>query len=149
MMPLHKVLRFQTVVFNAFVGEEVDGDGQYVQAKVDIEHIPVYVKGGSIVPVGGEKQFVAQKTDDPVVLKVYPGADASFVLYEDEGENYNYENGAYSLIEMEWDDAKGTLTIGKRSGSFEGMEKERTFVVEVLGAQKSISYSGKKVVVKI
>lgn len=134
--------------YDWWTGEKVNG-GQYVQAKVDIEHIPVYVKGGSIVPVGGEKQFVAQKTDDPVVLKVYPGADASFVLYEDEGENYNYENGAYSLIEMEWDDAKGTLTIGKRSGSFEGMEKERTFVVEVLGAQKSISYSGKKVVVKI
>lgn len=133
--------------YDWWTGEKTEG-GQYVRAKVNIEKIPVYIKGGSIVPLGGEKQFVAQKTDDPVTVKIYPGADASFVLYEDEGDNYNYEDGAYSLIGMEWNEAQHTLTIAKREGSFVGMEAERIFVVDVQGQQKRVTYKGKKAVIK-
>lgn len=89
------------------------------------EKIPVYVKAGSIIPSGPERQHVSQKVDGPVVINVYPGNDVKFTLYEDEGENYNYEKGLYSTISMTWDDAGQQLTIGKRIGSFPGMEKER------------------------
>ena len=127
-------------------GEKAEG-GRYVAAKADIETIPVYVKGGSIVPTGPAKQHVAEKTDGPVVINVYPGADASFTLYEDEGDNYNYEDGAYSTITLSWDDKARSLTIGRRHGSFDGMEKTRTFTVNVLGEEKTAVYNGKETVV--
>ena len=129
--------------YDWWTGRKIDG-GQYVNAEVDIETIPVYVKGGSIVPTGPDKQHVAQKVDAPVVFNVYPGDDASFTLYEDEGINYNYENGAYSTIVLNWNDAERSLTIGKRNGSFEGMEKERIFSVNLMGETKTITYNGKQ-----
>ena len=77
--------------------------------------------------------------------KIYPGADASFTLYEDEGTNYNYEDGAYSTILLRWDDETGSLTIGARKGSFEGMVKNRKFVVNFLGDMRTVEYSGKEI----
>ena len=129
--------------YDWWTGEKADG-GQYITAKVDIETIPVYVKGGSIVPTGPDKQYVAEKVDGPVVLNVYPGADATFTLYEDEGTNYNYEDGAYSTISLTWDDAARSLTIGKREGSFEGMETTRIFKINLLGSEQTVTYNGKE-----
>ena len=133
--------------YDWWTGEKMDG-GQYITAKVDIKTTPVYVKGGSIVPTGPDKQYVAEKVDGPVVLNIYPGADATFTLYEDEGTNYNYEDGAYSTIRMDWDEESRSLTIGKRNGSFAGMEKTRTFAVNLMGETKSVEYNGKAVTVK-
>lgn len=133
--------------YDWWTGEKLAG-GQYVSAQVDIEKIPVYAKAGSIVPAGPQKQYVAEKTDGPLVINVYPGADASFTLYEDEGVNYNYENGAYSTISLTWDNAAQSMTIGKRQGSFEGMEKEKAIVVNVLGKEKSVKYNGKATTVR-
>jgi alpha-D-xyloside xylohydrolase len=80
---------------------------------------------------------------------VYPGADASFTLYEDEGDNYNYEKGQYSTILLTWNDRSKTLTIGKRTGSFAGMPITRTFNVKIVGGTtKTVTYSGKSVSVK-
>ena len=124
----------------------MDG-GQYITAKVDIKTTPVYVKGGSIVPTGPDKQYVAEKVEGPVVLNIYPGADASFTLYEDEGTNYNYENGAYSTIEFIWNDAASTLVIGRRQGSFKGMADHREFEVSVLGESQTVRYDGKEVTI--
>ena len=132
--------------YDWWTGKKTDG-GQYVDAQVNIETIPVYVKGGSIVPTGPDKQFVAEKVDGPVVLNVYPGANATFTLYEDEGTNYNYENGKYSTISFCWNDAGRSLTIGKRNGSFEGMAKTRTFEINLMGETKTVSYSGKETTV--
>ena len=132
--------------YDWWTGAKAEG-GRYVDAKADIRTIPVYVKGGSIIPTGPDKQFVAEKTDGPIVLNVYPGADASFTLYEDEGTNYNYEKGAYSTIVLEWNDLARTLTIGKRNGSFEGMEKTRQFAVNLMGDTKTVTYDGKKTTV--
>ena len=132
--------------YDWWTGRKIDG-GQYVNAEVDIETIPVYVKGGSIVPTGPDRQHVSEKVDGPVVFNVYPGDDASFTLYEDEGINYNYENGAYSTIVLNWNDAERSLTIGKRNGSFEGMEKERIFSVNLMGETKTVTYNGKQTVV--
>jgi alpha-D-xyloside xylohydrolase len=74
-------------------------------------------------------QYSAEKVADPIELRIYRGADGNFTLYEDEGDNYNYEKGKYATIPMAWNDEKHTLTIGKRSGSFSGLLKERTFHV--------------------
>ena len=60
---------------------------------------------------------------------MYPGANGAFTLYEDEGDNYNYEKGAYSTIPISWNDSTRVLRIGKRAGSFTRMTKERTFRV--------------------
>jgi alpha-D-xyloside xylohydrolase len=80
---------------------------------------------------------------------VYPGADGNFVLYEDEGNNYNYENGAYTEIPMTWNDAKRTLTIDARRGCYEGMLDERKFTVRMPdGSEKTVLYKGKKINVK-
>ena len=133
--------------YSWWTGEKFEG-GQYVPTKVDIETIPVYAKGGSIVPTGPNRQHVAQKVDGPMVIKVYPGADAEFTIYEDEGTNYDYESGKYALIALEWNEDDSTLTIGKRQGAFEGMDSEKDFVIDLLGNQQTIRYSGKEVTVK-
>jgi alpha-D-xyloside xylohydrolase len=87
------------------------------------------VKAGSILPLGPRVQYANEQPGAPIELRIYPGADGVFTLYEDEGDNYNYEKGKYTTIPISWDEAKNTLTIGKRSGNFPGMLKERTFHV--------------------
>ena len=123
-------------------GEKYDGGG-YANVPVTIEDIPVFAKGGSIVPMGPVKQHVEEESDEPVVLNIYPGADTAFCLYEDDGNSE-----AFSTIEITWDDAKRKLTIGKRNGSFEGMKAGRTFKAAVAGIERSIRYNGRKVTVE-
>ena len=84
------------------------------------------MRAGSIIPYGPAIEYAAQSVD-PMELRVYRGANGAFTLYEDEGDNYNYEKGDYAAIPIQWNEAKQTLTIGKRSGKFPGMLKERTF----------------------
>ena len=129
--------------YDFWTGDKVEG-GQYVYIDVDLETTPIYFKGGSIVPTGPDRQYVAENVDGPVVFNIYPGADASFTLYEDEGVNYNYEDGAYSTIALHWNDTDRCLTIGKRNGSFNGMEKERTFSVCLMGETITVTYNGKE-----
>ena len=93
------------------------------------ETIPLFVRAGSIIPMGPLLQYSSEKPADPIELRVYRGADAKFTIYEDEGDNYNYEKGACATIPFAWNEAKQTLTIGKRSGNFPGTLKERTFHV--------------------
>jgi len=111
-----------------WTGETLVG-GQTVTANAPINILPLYVRAGSIVPVGPVMQYATEKPADPIELRVYRGADGEFTLYEDENDNYNYEKGAYATIPFAWNEAKQTLTIGKRSGKFSGMLKERTFRV--------------------
>lgn len=112
-----------------WTGKTLEGGKTYTkQANLDI--IPLYVKAGSILPWGPDVQYSTEKQWDNLELRVYPGADGEFTLYEDENDNYNYEKGAYSLIPMQWDNASRTLTIGARQGNgFEGMLQKRTFNV--------------------
>lgn len=123
--------------------------GQYVQTDIDLERMPVFVRGGSILPWGAAKQYSAEKSDEPLTLRIYPGKNATFCLYEDEGTNHHYEEGKCSRTPFVWDDTKRTLTIGKRQGSFDGMEKVRTFIVEKDGVKKEVIYEGKKLKVRM
>lgn len=101
--------------------------GQSVQRLCPIDIIPVYVKAGTILPFGPEVQYSNEKAWDDLEIRVYPGADGTFTLYEDEGDNYNYEKGRFTEIQFAWDNASRTLSIAPRKGSYKGMLQDRTF----------------------
>jgi alpha-D-xyloside xylohydrolase len=125
--------------------------GTELQRKTPIDEMPLYVKAGSIIPLGPDVQYAAEKSWQNLTLRIYPGTDAEFVLYEDELDNYNYEKGIYSTIKLLWNDANSTLTIEDRQGTFPGMLKERTFNVDVVGGNHStnIKYVGQLIKAKI
>ena len=101
------------------------------------ERIPLYVRAGAIVPFGDDIQYTDEKPADHIRLYIYQGADGEFTLYEDEGVNYNYEQGMYAMIPMKYDEATKTLVIGERQGEFPGMLKERTFTVVTVNKEKA------------
>ena len=103
--------------FDFWSGKAQTG-GRPIQADAPISHIPLFVKAGSIIPMGPRLQFADEKPDATIELRVYPGADGAFTLYEDEGDGYRYENGACATIPLTWSDKTKTLTIGARKGEF-------------------------------
>ena len=133
--------------YDFWSGKHYDGK-QYVDTKVSIETIPVFVKGGSILPWGPAIQYSSEKSEEPLTLRIYPGTDATFCLYEDEGTNHNYESGASSRIPFTWNEAQQTLIIGKRQGSFEGMQQERTIILIKGEHKREVNYTGKKIRMK-
>lgn len=110
--------------------------GQHITANAPYERMPIYVKAGSIIPFGPDIQYTSEKPADPITLYIYGGKDASFKLYEDENENYNYEKGRYAIIPMKYDDAAKTLHIGDRQGEFDEMLKDRTFRIVFITPDK-------------
>ncbi len=146
--------------FDFWTGEKLNG-GQSVTKETPINIIPLYVKQGTILPWGPKVNYAEEKKWDKLEIRVYPGADGEFTLYEDENDNYNYEKGAYSTITFKWNDKAQRLTIDKRKGSFNGMIKSRTFnlvlvnkgkgtgVTSVSKFDKTISYSGNAKSVKL
>ena len=137
--------------FDYWTGERFSG-GQTIDKKAPIDILPLYVKAGSIVPVGPKVDYAEQKDWSNLKINIYPGADAEFTLYEDENDNYNYEKGAYSEIKFVWDNNKQQLTIEKRQGKFEGMIKNRSFQLHIETAEttkttKKITYKGDKMVI--
>jgi alpha-D-xyloside xylohydrolase len=115
-----------------WTGETLSG-GRSVVADAPIDKMPLMVKAGSIIPMGPFVQYATEKPADPIELRIYPGGDGSFALYEDENDNYNYEKGVHSTIDFHWDDAKHQLKIDARKGTFPGMLKARTFQVVIVG----------------
>jgi alpha-D-xyloside xylohydrolase len=133
---------------------------QEINADAPYERTPVFVKAGSIIPFGPELQYTSEKPADTIMLNVYTGADASFNLYEDEGTNYNYEKGAFTIIPIKYSEATKTLTINDRKGSFNGMVEKRVFKINFISPVKSksldfnasdkiISYEAKKLTIRI
>ncbi len=135
--------------FNYWTNDVLEG-GQTVSVVTTIDRIPLFVRAGSVVPVGPDVQYSSEKAWDELTVCVYPGADGSFTLYEDEFDNYNYEKGAYTEIPMTWDDDKRTLTIGVRKGEYNGMLEKRQFTVKTVdGKEKTVTYTGRKVRVRL
>jgi len=133
---------------------------QSLELSVPMTKMPLFVRAGSILPVGPSVQYAEEKKWDSLQIRIYPGADGSFGLYEDEGDNYNYEDGASSLIPFRWNDADHTLTIGQRSGAFEGMLSERDFRIVIAGEGKAsgidnesfdkiVHYEGEEIIIKL
>ena len=114
--------------YDFWTGKLIAG-GQTIDAAAPIETLPLYIKAGSIVPMGPYLQYATEKVADPIEIRVYTGADADFVLYEDENDTYNYEQGQFSTIALNWNEASKTLTIKDRKGEFPGMLKDRTFKI--------------------
>lgn len=115
-----------TAWYDFWTGSKTLGD-QRIEASAPLDRIPLYVKAGSILPLGPEIEYAGEKPDVPIELRVYRGADGGFDLYEDAGDTYAYEKGMHSVIPIRWNDVAGTLTIGARIGDFAGMAKKRRF----------------------
>ncbi len=142
-----------------WTGKKQNG-GQTIETDAPIDIMPLFVKAGSIIPMGPFLQYTTEKPADTIELRIYPGADGSFSLYEDENDNYNYEKGVYATIDFQWNDAEKTLVIGKREGEFPGMLKKRTFNAILVGeghgdgleiekvVDKVVEYSGEEMVVQ-
>lgn len=125
-------------------------DGTIVTSPSPLNRIPLFVKPGTIIPTCEEKQYSDESPDSLVTVNIYPGSDARFVLYEDEGDNYNYLDGKFSRIAMQWDNGRKELTIEAPEGVFEGMLTRRVFnVVMPDGKSRQVKYQGKRLTVKI
>jgi len=138
--------------YDFWTGEKLPG-GQTINAAAPIDILPLYVKAGSIIPWGPDVQYAGEKNWDKLEIRVYPGSDGTFTLYEDEKDNYNYEKGVYSTITFNWNDAKRQLTVENREGQYPGMLKNRSFRIVLankgLGIVKTLTYKGKKVLITL
>jgi alpha-D-xyloside xylohydrolase len=130
--------------------------GQTIQAEAPISRLPLYVRAGSILPMGPVRQHVNDQPEAPVELHIFPGKDGSFELYEDEGDQYNYEDGAFSTINIYWQDAGRQLTLGARKGQYAGMPEQRTFEIFLhdvdppqAGPNQTFRYCGQPVVIML
>ena len=124
--------------------------GQSVTLETSFDRVPMFVRAGSILPLGPEMQYVGEKTWDNLEVRVYPGANGSFVLYEDEGDSYSYEKGDYSTITFSWNDKARKLTIAARKGEFPGMLKSRQFTIVLPdGRQQQVNYNGTECVISL
>lgn len=140
--------------YDFWTGECIEG-GREIMRPCPISEMPVYVRAGSIMPWGPEVQYSSEKSWDNLEMRVYPGADGRFVLYEDRGDGYDYERGKYTQIEFEWDDASRTLTIGNRKGAYPTMLRNRKFNIVMMNhgtgagsvpvqAVRTVEYNGEK-----
>jgi alpha-D-xyloside xylohydrolase len=112
--------------YDFWSGTSVEGS-RTIDAAAPIDKLPLFVRSGSIVPMGPEKEWSTERPEDPIELRIYRGMDGDFILYEDENDGYNYEKGVYATIPFHWDEARQALTIGERKGEFPGMLAERNF----------------------
>lgn len=145
--------------FDFWTGKRFEG-GQTVTTAAPMDQIPLFVRAGSILPMGKLMQHVTEKLNDTLEIRVFRGANASFELYEDEGDNYKYEKGQFTIIPFNWDEKKQVLSIGERQGAFPNQLKNRIFRVVLVSessengmqtaiAPKVVSYKGKGVQVKV
>lgn len=122
---------------NFWTGATYSG-GRTITADAPIDKVPLFLRAGSIVPFGPELQYADEKPADPIELRVYPGANGSFTLYEDEGNGYGYGKGQYATIPFTWNDRDKTLDIGARHGTFPGMLETRTFRITVVRPNRGV-----------
>jgi len=145
--------------YDFWTGKRFNG-GQIVKTDAPLDKIPLFVKAGSIIPMGKIIQYAGEKSADTIEVRIYKGYDGKFELYEDEGDNYNYEKGKYTIIPFKWDEERNTLTIGSKQGNYLGSLKNRifniVFVTESRGVgitvstmNKKVYYSGKQIEVKL
>ena len=144
-----KYLPKGTTWYDFWTGKYYAG-GQNVTLETSLDRVPMFVRAGSILPLGPEMQYVGEKAWDNLELRLYPGANGDFTLYEDEGDNYNYEKGQYATIAFHWNDKTRTLTIDERKGNYPGMLTKRQFtIVTPDGKQQVVNYEGMQKQVRI
>jgi len=145
--------------FDFWTGKRFNG-GQTLKTDAPLDKIPLFIKAGSIIPMGKMIQYAGEKTADTLEIRVYKGADAKFELYEDEGDNYNYEKGKYTLISFKWDEKRQSITISARQGNYTGCLTKRIFNIVLVNENKGygiyagstgkkVSYAGTKIELKL
>ena len=135
--------------YDFWTGKKYKG-GQNVKLETTLDRVPMFVCAGSILPLAPEMQYVGEKAWDNLEVRLYPGANGTFVLYEDEGDNYNYEKGNFTTINFVWNDKARTLTIGARQGSYKGMILQRQFTIVLPDGQtRQVAYDGNEITIKL
>jgi alpha-D-xyloside xylohydrolase len=146
--------------YDFWTGEKHSG-GQTLNKETPIDIIPLFVRAGSIIPIGPKAQYATEKNWDNLEIRIYPGADGEFTLYEDENDNYNYEKDAHSTITFKWNDAKKELTISDIRGAFPGILIDHKFNIVIVSQNngigidtfekydKVVTYNGKKIEVTL
>jgi alpha-glucosidase (family GH31 glycosyl hydrolase) len=129
-------------------GERIEG-GREISRPVDLETMPLYVRAGSIVPLGPVKQYTAEKVEQPCAISIYPGADASFLLYEDDGSSFNYRKGEWMGVRMAWEDGRRALTMRLADGSRMLPPMRRSFEVKLGAKTQSVAFDGKPLVISL
>ena len=134
-----------------FYTEKLYKGGRNVTFTTTIDRTAMFVKAGTILPLAPVMQYAQQSQWDNLDIIVYPGSNALFTLYEDEGDNYNYERGVYSTITMKWNDSQRTFTVEARQGQFPGMLQNRKFNIRIAGTEavKTVDYNGNAVSVAL
>jgi alpha-glucosidase (family GH31 glycosyl hydrolase) len=130
--------------YDFWTGERIEGGGE-ISRPVDLEAMPLYVRAGSILPLGPVKQFAAEKVDGPLSISIYPGADASFLLYEDDGTSFNYRQGEWMGIQMAWDDARRILSLQLAPGSRMLSSEPKAITLQLAEVTRSVTFRGKPV----
>jgi alpha-glucosidase/alpha-D-xyloside xylohydrolase len=134
--------------YDFWTGERVQG-GAEISRNVDLETTPLYVRAGAILPLGPVKQYVEEKVDQPLSISIYPGADASFLLYEDDGRSFDYRKGEWMGIQMVWHDARRVLTLSLASGSHMLPPSRRNFEVKLDRTTRTTVFDGHPVEVSL
>ena len=134
--------------------------GREIDAGAPLDRIPLYVRAGSILPLGPEIEYADEKPDGPIEVRIYPGADGTFELYQDAGDSYEYERGAHSNIPLRWSESTRTLTIGDQEGRYPKMPERVQFKIvwvsaghgaglaPVANPDKTVEYTGKAISVQ-
>ena len=133
--------------YDFWTGERLAG-GREISRAVDLETLPLYVSAGSILPLGPVKQYTGEATDQPLSISIYPGADASFLLYEDDGSSFNYRNGEWMGVQMKWNNSRRSLTLSLASDSRMLAPMSRNIEVKLGETVQSAVFSGSQVEVK-
>ena len=144
-----------TIWYDFWTGKRFTG-GRTIKTDAPRDRIPLFVKAGSIVPMGKFLQYTSEKPMDTLEIRIYTGADGQFTLYSDEGNNYNYEKGKYTEIPFKWNEQQQTLAIDKQQGSYAGALKRHVFIIvwvnessgkgiEISKKTKAVIYTGEKV----
>ena len=134
--------------YDFWTGERVDG-GRQIERTVDLETIPIYVRAGSLLPLGPVKQYVSEKVDEALSLSIYPGADTSFLLYEDDGSSFNYRKGEWMGIQMAWNDTARKLHLQLASGSRMLPPGRRAINVKLGDKTQSVTFEGKPIEISL
>jgi alpha-D-xyloside xylohydrolase len=116
--------------------------GQTLNASAALDSLPLFVRAGSILPLGPNIQYSGEQTDAPLELRVYAGQDGHFCLYDDEGDNYNYEQGQFATVEVEWHDRERRLELKDRQGSYPGMKATQEFTVTLIDGHQKVEVVG-------
>ncbi|MGV9200510.1 MAG: DUF5110 domain-containing protein, partial [Promethearchaeia archaeon] len=124
--------------YDFWTGKQYEG-GKVIETEAPIEIIPLFIRAGSIIPLNSEMQYSTEKPADPLEIRIYRGKNCSFLLYEDEYDNYNYEQGLFSTIKFSWNDDENRLKIEARKGEFPGMLKNRVFRILFVAEGKGVS----------